>query len=137
MTRFALIASILVTGCVSSDTLAEDAWYIGVPTRYVSAADCLAHSTHPFQWDCSFALTLCHSGEAALRTGDVVVPGTYAMDGGIARGTFDINGLTSSGFALDVTTLTEPGKPIVDGVRWTHDTEGRSATLVYDTIDCR
>lgn len=131
MTRLVVLASIVVSGCLSSseigEPLDEDLYYIGVPAEYATANDCFASSRH-----CSFALTLCHNGRAALRIGGVVMQGIYAMDDGIARGTIETNVL-----ALDLATLSEPEGPMVPGIRWELDTEGRTTTQVYDTVDCQ
>jgi hypothetical protein len=130
MNRLVVLASLAVSGCLSSseigEPLAEDVYYIGVPTQYATANDCFAQSSH-----CSFALTLCHNGRAALRIGGMVQQGIYAMDGDLARGTIETHVL-----ALDLATLSEPEGEIVRGIRWELDTEGRTTTQVYSTVDC-
>src|SRR5881392_2852834 len=120
MIRLALLASLLATGCLMSSSkddeqalsdpddfscgtstpgqhggapLAQDTYFTGVPAQYTSAADCLAHSTHPYGWDCSFELALCHTGKAGLRFGDIVTSGSYLVDYGIAHGTIETDEL--------------------------------------------
>jgi hypothetical protein len=131
MNRLAVLALLAVSGCLSSseigEPLDEDVYYIGVPAQYATANDCFARSRH-----CSFALTLCHNGRAALRIGGLIQQGIYAMHGDIARGTIETHVL-----ALDLATLTEPEGQIVQGVRWELDTEGWTTTQVYSTVDCR
>ena len=137
MIRLALLASLVATGCLSSalngdgEPLAENTYYTGFPARYASPADCLAHSTHPFGWDCSFEIALCTNGKAGLRFGDIVTSGTYAVDGGIARGMIENDAL-----ALDISTAAEPEDPIIDGIRWQVDTERRWTTQTFDVISC-
>ena len=132
MNRLAVLAFLAVSGCLSSseigEPLDEDVYYIGVPAQYATANDCFAQSRH-----CSFALTLCHNGRAALRIGGLVQQGIYAVhDDGVARGTIETHVL-----ALDLATMSEPEGQIVRGVRWELDTEGRTTTQVYSTVDCR
>lgn len=131
MNRLVVLAFLAVSGCLSSseigEPLDEDVSYIGVPAQFASANDCFAASSH-----CSFALTLCPNGRAALRIGGLVQQGIYAMDDDIARGTIETHVL-----ALDLATLSEPEGPMIRGIRWELDTEGRTATPVYDTVDCR
>lgn len=155
MIRLVLLASLVATGCLTSDSsieeeesfvppgcgspsthesapLAQTTYYTGFPAQYASPAECLAHSTHPFQWDCSFEIALCHNGKAGLRFGDIVTSGTYAVDvGGIARGLIETDLL-----ALDVVTGAEPENPIIDGIRWQIDTESRWTTQTFDVIAC-
>ena len=135
MTRRAVLVSLVLTGCVASpgvgEPLDEDVHYIGVPTDFASAVECLVPSTAAPGRLCSFALTLCHNGRAALRIGDVVMGGIYAMDGTIARGTIE-----ASDLALDLETLAEPEGPIVRGVRWELDAHRRSRTAIYDALGC-
>ena len=122
MKRMAVLAFLVGTGCVTDydigEPLAEDTSFIGVTGPYSSSDECFANSTRD-GWDCSFALTLCHSGRATLRTGDVVRKGIYAMHGDVARATIEATVLT-----LDVATLTELDGPVRGGVRWELDTEG-------------
>lgn len=138
MTRFGFLAALVATGCLSTSSddgegepLAQDTYFTGYPASYSSPADCLAHSQHPFGWDCSFELALCANGKAGLRFGDIVTSGSYAMDAGIARGTIETDEL-----ALEVATAAEPEAPIIDGIRWQLDTEGRWKTLQFDVISC-
>jgi len=141
MTRLGLLVSVVslvATGCLSSSSkaddavpLAQDTYYTGYPAQYSSPADCLAHSQHPHGWDCSFEIALCANGKAGLRFGDIVTSGTYAVDAGIARGMIETEEL-----ALEVATAAEPEGPIIDGIRWQLDTEGRWTTLQFDVISC-
>lgn len=135
MNRMLLLVSLVATGCVASpgvgEPLDEDVHYIGVPTDFAAAVACVAPSARSPRPYCTVALTLCHNGRAALRIGDVVMGGIYAMDGDVARGTIEANVL-----ALDLATLAEPEGPIVAGVRWELDTERRSRTQVYDALGC-
>lgn len=138
MTRLALlisVASLAATGCLSSSSegepLAEDTYFTGVPMQYSSTADCQAHSTHPFKWDCSYEIALCHTGKAGMRMGDVVVAGSYGVEDGVARGRLDV-----MPFALELATATEPEEPIQSGIRWELDTAGRWMTFEFDVVSC-
>lgn len=134
MNRMVVLALLVASGCILDDEigepLAEDTSFIGVTGPYSSSAECLASSTHD-PWDCSFALTLCHSGRATLRTGNIVRKGIYAMHGDVARATIEATVLT-----LDVVTLTELDGPLRGGIRWELDTEGLAARSLDGTGVC-
>jgi hypothetical protein len=144
MTRFSCVlpfavslASIVATGCLISDggggePLDQDTYFTGHPAWSRSATDCLAKSTHPFKWDCAFELALCADGTASLRVGDVVKDGTYAVEDDVAYGNFDMKY-----FALEISTATEIGTPIVDAtIRWRPDTAGTWGHEPFLTSGC-
>jgi hypothetical protein len=109
--------------------LVSDAYFTGVPAQYASVEDCLAHSSHPYGWDCAFELALCHTGSAGLRTGDVITLGRYRVDTGLALGTIE-----GTSFTLDLETTTADG--LGDGLVWRADVQRRWMTLQWDVTDC-
>ncbi len=141
MTRLALFASLVAAGCLTStsptpsptedELLAMDTYYTGYRSTFASPAECLAQSSHPHGWDCAFELALCANGKASLRFGDIATNGTYLLDGDIARGMID-----SEELAFDVASAAEPEEPILDGIRWQLDTEGRWKTEPFATNGC-
>lgn len=134
MKRIALAMNLVAVGCLAPSTvgepLDEDTSFIGVTGPYSSSAECFANSSRD-GWDCSFALTLCASGRATLRTGDVVRKGIYSMHGDVARATIESTVLT-----LDVATLTELDGPVRGGVRWELDTQGVASRSLDGTGLC-
>jgi len=109
--------------------LPSDAYFTGVPAQYATVDDCLAHSSHPYGWDCAFELALCHTGSAGVRTGDVITLGSYRVDNGTALGT-----IAGTSFMLDLGTTTADG--LDGGLVWHADVQRRWMTLQWDVTDC-
>jgi hypothetical protein len=133
MKKLALALSIGMTACSMDGAepelvpLAEDAHFVALVAPYASPEACLASAEQPFS--CQFSLSLCKSGRAGMRRGDLVSTGVYGMTGAIATATFD----DGSDFALDTVALVEVDMP---DAHWIVDTLGRYRTLQFDNIDC-
>lgn len=136
MKRLVLLPIALAAACVSTTSsepplLPTDTYYTGVPSRFSSTDECLASSTHPYGWDCSYELAFCHTGAAGYRMGDVITVGTYSLDEGLAIGK-----LGPAPFQFDLETGIELTNGFGGGLTWVPDTVGRWTTFQFDVIDC-
>lgn len=131
---FALLAGCAAdTGAPSHPNTGEehlpaDGHYILVGETYTSVEDCLARNENP--WVCSFTMTLCSTGEAGIRRGDVIDGGFYMLEGTLAHVELESSPATS--FDFDTSTLIL----IDDHEQWQLDTEERWKTQEFDNISC-
>jgi hypothetical protein len=107
--------------------LPSDAHFVAVFSPYASPEECVANAAEPR--GCLSSLSLCKSGRAGRRLGDIVEQGAYDMIDSIAHVSFTDG--TSLGF--DVEAVVEIGSP---DTHWIIDTERRWETLQFDNIDC-
>ncbi len=110
-----------------STALPEDAHFVAIIAPYTSPEDCLANAEQPFS--CEFSLSLCKSGRAGERVGDLIAEGAYDMVGSVAH----IDFTDGSSLQFDVDAVAEIGAP---NAQWIVDTEHRWETLQFDNIDC-
>jgi hypothetical protein len=110
-----------------STALPYDAHFVAVVSPYASPEECLAKAPQPFT--CTWSLSLCKSGRAGERAGDLVLAGAYDMVDSVAHVSFAGGGTLE----FDVDAVVELGSP---NARWIVDTERRWDTLQFDNIDC-
>jgi hypothetical protein len=131
-----LVAAVSVAACTEPDSsnrapapdaLPSDAHFVALISPYASPEECLANESQLFV--CTFSLSLCKSGRAGQRLGDIVAEGAYDMVDSVAHVSF------SDGTVLefDVDAVADLGSP---QAHWIVDTERRWETLQFDNIDC-
>ncbi|MFT3697436.1 MAG: hypothetical protein QM831_30115 [Kofleriaceae bacterium] len=104
----------------------EDTHYIYL-FGYATIDDCLAQTENP--WACARTLTLCTTGQAGIRLGDVIQQGDYTLIGSQATIEWQPNPTTTYGF--DVNTLTDS-----DHEQWSIDYDQRYMSMEFDNISC-
>lgn len=108
--------------------LPMDGHYILVGDMYTSVEDCLAKNENP--WACSFTMTLCSTGKAGIRRGDVIYGGFYMLEGTLAHVELESSPATSFDFDTSTLILTD------DHEQWQIDAEERWKTQEFDNISC-
>jgi hypothetical protein len=131
-----LVVVVSLAGCLESGSsnttpdpstaLPSDAHFVILISPYASPEECLANE-QPFT--CQYSLSLCKSGRAGERRGDLVSEGAYDMVDSVAHVSFTDR--TSREF--DVEAVVDLGAP---NVHWIVDTERRWDTLQFDNISC-
>lgn len=110
-----------------STALPSDAHFVTIVSPYASPEECLAKASQVFT--CTNSLSLCKSGRAGQRLGDIVAEGAYNMVDSVAHVSFD----DGTSLKFDVQAVVDLGSP---NARWIVDTERRWETLQFDNIDC-
>jgi hypothetical protein len=105
-----------------------DLHFSGIVPPYASPDDCVAaHSDNIHE--CTYEIALCLSGDAGIRTNDIVQRGTYVVDNNTAVVTLE-DGTT---FQLDLATGQAVDAPLAS---WVADDASRFDTLEWDVLDC-
>jgi hypothetical protein len=110
-----------------STALPDDAHFVALVSPYASPEDCLANESQLFV--CTVSLSLCKSGRAGQRLGDIVEEGAYDMIDSVAHVSFR----DGTELEFDVDAVVELGNP---NAHWIVDTRRRWETLPFDNIDC-
>jgi len=128
-----LVVAVSLAACTESATTPDPSTALPADAHFVartpdgSPEKCIANSEQPY--GCILSLSLCKSGRAGLRIGDIVAAGAYDMVGSVAHASFT----DGSSLAFDVEALVDLDAP---DYPWIVDTEGRWQTLQFDNIDC-